>query len=1024
MEMGKPGLPFEGLISNLRKQEFMIGVDHYLRLQELLNKLGPGCEPSGLKYLLCPIFAVNERQQQQFYRAFDLYFKPMEAAVDLKKKFPTRKFVKRGTSASPDESITPSKWPYVLWGIMMVILTIVFIFLLGGDTSKENETQGTEVKSQGVKVGIDITVGGTGEKNLEQPDWIIWINFFLHKYKYIFRWIGILAPFIILLLIEGYSSKRRRLLLLKQRDKKPPLVWPIKVESPETGFIKNDWFYRAAQFLRKRIKSDIIGLDLEKTISGTIENGGFPAVRYKTVTRPPEYLILIDLPNYRDHYAHLWNDLVTTLAGEGVYVTRYFYEQDPRVCFKEPAGQREYLSVLKSRYSDHRLIICGDGEGFLEPLTGELDKWTGLFKTWQERALLTTRRPREWSWKEIALAGDFVVVPATNEGLCALEDHWEQPTEPGLKTWKQVDEKLPFLPRGREEQVEELRKYLGQDTFQWLCACAVYPELHWDLTLYLGTLPCMPENLLNEENVLHLLRLPWFRTGAIPDELRWELINQLDTGKSRIIRTAIVEVLEKNPAPTDSFAYESYRLYLAVQRWILSLADWQKSKAALKPLKSAAEKDIVKDYTMLRFLEADPTPPLHLVIPKRLRKLFYRKGVPLFGIKTGIRMALTVLIAITLFLFIKETSRDVLPDDVRAVIEKAERVYQNEKGFWEAYYGDGITMVYIPPGKFWMGQTEEEKKWVIDQTNENDYYKFYRNECPLHEVYLDGYWIGKYEVTFAQYDKYCEVTGKKKPDDREWGRGDRPVIYVSWYEAVAYCQWFSGKTGLKFKLPTEAQWEKAARGTDSRKYPWGNSMLTGNKANFADKQLWIQRKYSWADKEMDDGYAYIAPVGSYQEGISPYGLLDMSGNVWEWCNDWYDVDYYTKSLAKNPQGPDSGSDRVIRSGGWRYDARYLRCAYRFYYAPNNHGDSMGFRLCQENDLIKSGIVETQIGSEYSENMDSRRFMDADPIVYITKTSKKYHRAECSFLRKIRIKIRLSEAKRRGYTPCSRCKPLM
>jgi formylglycine-generating enzyme required for sulfatase activity len=222
------------------------------------------------------------------------------------------------------------------------------------------------------------------------------------------------------------------------------------------------------------------------------------------------------------------------------------------------------------------------------------------------------------------------------------------------------------------------------------------------------------------------------------------------------------------------------------------------------------------------------------------------------------------------------------------------------------------------------------------------------DEKPPHKVYLDGYWMGKYEVTFAQYDKYCEETGKKKPSDEGWGRGNRPVIYVSWDDAKEYCDWLSNKTGLKFKLPTEAQWEKAARGADSRKYPWGNSSTSGEKANFADKQEWLKEKDSWADKDIDDGYAYTAPVGSYPRGASPYGLFDMAGNVWEWCSDWYDSDYYKKSPGNNPTGPKSGTYRVVRGGSWDYYARDLRCANRFYDGPSDRYSDHGFRLCQDN----------------------------------------------------------------------------
>ncbi len=241
-------------------------------------------------------------------------------------------------------------------------------------------------------------------------------------------------------------------------------------------------------------------------------------------------------------------------------------------------------------------------------------------------------------------------------------------------------------------------------------------------------------------------------------------------------------------------------------------------------------------------------------------------------------------------------------DDVRAVESKGIKVEKNKKGFWEAHYRDGIVMVYIPAGEFTMGSNDGRD-----------------DEKPPHKVNLDGYWMGKTEVTVGQYKKFISEAGHRSLPDyvSKYSPGDNhPVIGVSWDDAAAYCKWLPKKGGLKFKLPTEAQWEKAARGTDGRKYPWGNSPPSGKKVNFADKQVWLKKKYSWADKDIDDGYAYTAPVESYPQGASPYGMLNMAGNVWEWCNDWYGSDYYKKSSYKNPMGPASGTNRVLRGGGW------------------------------------------------------------------------------------------------------------
>ncbi len=269
---------------------------------------------------------------------------------------------------------------------------------------------------------------------------------------------------------------------------------------------------------------------------------------------------------------------------------------------------------------------------------------------------------------------------------------------------------------------------------------------------------------------------------------------------------------------------------------------------------------------------------------------------------------------------IKELQK--MPEDIRIVASKASRgikLGKNEEGLWEADCGEGILMVYIPPGKFIMGSDEDDLEGVGE-------------EQPSHEVYLDGYWIGKYEVTFDQYDKFCAESSRDRPGDSDagWGRGKRPAINVSWYDAEAYCRWLSAKTGLNFKLPTEAQWEKAARGTEGQRFPWGNQEANEKLANFGN----------------DSEIRKTNPVGSYPQGESPYGLMDMAGNVWEWCYDWYGS--YSAEPQKNPTGPQTGHFRVLRGGSWFDSPMYIRCSIRFYAKPSYRGNIEGFRLCQEN----------------------------------------------------------------------------
>jgi formylglycine-generating enzyme required for sulfatase activity len=227
-------------------------------------------------------------------------------------------------------------------------------------------------------------------------------------------------------------------------------------------------------------------------------------------------------------------------------------------------------------------------------------------------------------------------------------------------------------------------------------------------------------------------------------------------------------------------------------------------------------------------------------------------------------------------------------------------------------------------------------------------------ERPVHSVELDAYYIAKYEMTNGEWRKFRDDPGYEEKnfwpngqvvpkdqgsywtDAHNHGGGtpdsdSYPVLGVNWDSATAYCNWLSAKTGKKYRLPTEAEWEKAARGTDQRRYPWGNE-IDHSRANYVGAAAF------------DTG----SVVGSYKSDASPYGVFDMGGNVMEWCADWYAHDYYSVSPRKNPKGPATGAYRVVRGGSFFLEGFDLRSYGRSAAWPSFMAHRMiGFRAVRE-----------------------------------------------------------------------------
>lgn len=226
---------------------------------------------------------------------------------------------------------------------------------------------------------------------------------------------------------------------------------------------------------------------------------------------------------------------------------------------------------------------------------------------------------------------------------------------------------------------------------------------------------------------------------------------------------------------------------------------------------------------------------------------------------------------------------------------------------------DNMIVIFIPAGEFIMGSSEDDKDAKAE-------------EEPAHKVYTDAYWIDRTQVTNAMF-RACVKIGActyglvpgTAPDYYNPLYDNHPVVYVTWQQAAAYCAWEGGR------LPTEAEWEKAARGTKNTLYAWGDQLPNANLVN------------------LNNYVGITTAVGLFPRGQSAYGLMDMGGNVREWVSDWFATDYYQHSPAKNPQGPETGEKKVLKGAAFRDQVVFGRAANRLTHVPNSPGNVRGFR---------------------------------------------------------------------------------
>lgn len=439
----------------------------------------------------------------------------------------------------------------------------------------------------------------------------LWVSYF-QKHKY---WIKPILIFLLFAMFGAYlnwwAERQQKIITDIQSKNDPPLLWNIQIPNISKIELNEDYF-KVLQLMRQRTSDDHYVLNIQKTISKTIEKGGIIDFQYQHKTRPPEYLLLIDRQSSKNHRAYLYNYMFESFKANEVYIERFFYEGDIRLCWNEYYPNGIKLHDLQQTFRDARLIIVGSGYQLLNPVSGKLAKWTRIFDNWSDKAILSPRPTKNWAGREKQLKQKFILLPASVQSLTAMVDKMEaiDPDEVKTKINDEVNEPIEF----RGSLVDTLRHYFSikktgepqdESLIHWIAACAIYPTLHWDLTMYLGQeLSTEDKNLLTFDNINQLTRLPWFIEGKIPEQARLELLEYLPEDIELYLRNSLQELFETIPPPDEnSVAFADSRINISLNNYLLKKNDSLKTE-----LNQYAKAGADIDVTMLKYLEGEKSP--------------------------------------------------------------------------------------------------------------------------------------------------------------------------------------------------------------------------------------------------------------------------------------------------------------------------------------------------------------------------------------------------------------------------------
>jgi formylglycine-generating enzyme required for sulfatase activity len=641
-------------LSTLRMEGHLIGVGKHLQIQSLLKQLPDDIDFETLKLAIVPLIAQSPQEQERLYETFDQCVKRIEEQQPL---------LSETTPSVFDDNFSSKK---ISRGKILMIGLLLTLFIGGGiywylenqkkkvppietpqlptttpdpkDTLKVETTKPTTdslsyfVENKPYPFpnhldDYDIDISPTQQWLSNNWSWLRWV----------------LATILTAFLVAIWRYRawiRRKLVAQQDPNDKPPYIWNINIEGVEP-VLMGDSLERVTQMLRQRSQTDTMRLDVERTVNATIEQGGMPLFKYRRLTSPTDYLLLIDRQTVRNHRAQLFDALYESFKSQEVEIARYFFDSDVRVCYNEDYPHGVPLSDLQQRYYQSRLLIVGTGAQLLSPLSGKAAAWTTVFNQWRNRALFSPKPLKSWGYDERQLSTLFTTLPATLQSLGFWVEELDAGADAHFDDWQEkIDDapQAPILPDDNDP-LPVLQLFFEPDLVRWVAACAIYPTLHWDLTLWLGqNIETRDANgqkntpLSNFDSLSQICRLSWFVKGEMPNETRTALLNWLEKHDAPLLnhlRTAIAIELQKNPPPKDSAAFDKFRMNIALNQW-LTTTDAKEKKQLEDEISQFLERGTEPDFTVIKYLNA-PRTALDFIVPDAWKKFVHPSGFSALG---------------------------------------------------------------------------------------------------------------------------------------------------------------------------------------------------------------------------------------------------------------------------------------------------------------------------------------------------------------------------------------------------------